>query len=49
MKIISGLNDFLRDSSLRSALKCPACAEAVGYSLMIKVPCVFFAIAFTLL
>ena len=30
-------------SSLRSALKCLLCAEAVGYSLIIRDPWVFFA------
>ena len=40
--MISGLNDFLSASSFSSAFKCPECADAVGYSLMIIVPCVFF-------
>ena len=41
MNIISGLNDFFNASSLRSDLKCPECADAVGYSLTINLPCVF--------
>ena len=43
MNIISGLKDFFNASSLSNALKCPECADAVGYSLMINVPCVFLA------
>ena len=46
--MISGLKDFLSASSLRSALKCPLCALAVGYSLIISCPCVFFARLLTL-
>ena len=43
MNIISGLKDFFNDSSLSNDLKWPECADAVGYSLIIRVPCVFFA------
>ena len=35
---MSGLNDFLSANSLNNALKCPECADAVGYYLMIKEP-----------
>ena len=42
MNIISGLKDFFNASSLSNALKWPLCADAVGYSLIIRVACVFF-------
>ena len=48
MNIMSGLKDFLSVSSFNSVLKCPACAEAVGYSLIINWPCVFSASLVTL-
>ena len=48
MNIMSGLKDFFNASSLSNALKCPVCAAAVGYSLIIRVPCVFLAILVTL-
>ena len=47
MNIISGVNDFFSASSFNSDLKWPECADAVGYSLIIRVPCVFFVILFT--
>ena len=35
---MSGFNDFLIASSLISPLKCPVCADAVGYSLTMSLP-----------
>ena len=49
MNIISGLKDFFNASSFIYDLKWPECADAVGYSFIIRVPCVFFDILFTLL
>ena len=49
MNIISGLKDFFKDNSVNNALKCPLCADAVGYSLITKLPIVFLVILSTLL
>ena len=38
--LIAGLNDFFNANSFIKFLKCPVCADAVGYSLMINLPVV---------
>ena len=38
MNTTSALKSFFKDSSFTNARKCPACADAVGYSFIINLP-----------